>query len=213
MAGSLWLRMPSDLTRLDTASTGSRRCPAGGASSCRRIAASHLLVAFFLTVLLLGSATADQRPSEHQVKAAFLFSLASFVDWPESERVDTLSIGILGQDPFGDAFAPFLDKQIKDRPVQIHRSTRLQELPPCQVLFICPSEVRYLSQILAYLGDRSVLTVGETEGFAAAGVMINFYLEESKVRFEINVEATQRAGLRLSSKLLKLARLVEERQP
>ncbi|MFA6111066.1 MAG: YfiR family protein [Candidatus Latescibacterota bacterium] len=204
--------MPSDPTRGLAAGTGSRRCHARGVPSRRWTAVSLLLAVAFLIVLSPGSSAA-QHPSEHQVKAAFLFSLASFVDWPETEQADTLSIGILGQDPFGEAFAPFLDKQIKDRPVRLHRSTRLQELPPCQVLYICPSEARYLPQILAYLGNRSVLTVGETEGLAAAGVMINFYLEENKVRFEINVEAAHRADLKLSAKLLKLARLVEEDRP
>lgn len=204
--------MPSDLPRSRAAGTDSHRGLPCRVPSRRRTVVGLLLAVALLAVLSPDPSQA-QHPSEHQVKAAFLFSLASFVDWPETEQADTLSIGILGQDPFGEAFTPFLDKQIKDRPVRLHRSTRLQELPPCQVLYICPSEARYLPQILAYLGNRRVLTVGETEGLAAAGVMINFYLEENKVRFEINVEAAHRADLKLSAKLLKLARLVEERRP
>lgn len=175
------------------------------------------LLGFFLLLLgSLSSPAAAQQPSEHQVKAAFLYNFPNFVEWPEEALPDSatpLIIGILGEDPFGKAFAPFAGKTIKGRPVIIRRSTRLQELPLCHVLFICRSEAKNLPQILEYLQRRHVLTIGESEDFAQKGVMINFFLEENKVRFEINVKAAEQAGLKISSKLLRLARLVEEKRP
>lgn len=156
-----------------------------------------------------------QRPSEHQVKAAFLFNFPNFVEWPADVLTDTsttLTIGILGKDPFGNVFLPFIEKTVKGRKARLERSDRLQELPFCHVLYICESEKKYLPQILEQFRGRSVLTVSASEGFAQAGVMINFVLEKSKVRFEINVDAAEGAGLKLSAKLLKLARIIEKEQ-
>lgn len=181
-------------------------------SGCRKV--FSFLFALVL-VLLSAFPAAGQRPSEYQVKAAFLYSFPNFIEWPVETFADTattLTIGILGDDPFGNAFEPFAKKTIKSRQVVIRRSNRLQELPICQILFICDSEKKYLPQILEHLQGRSVLTVGETEGFAQAGVIANFVLQDNKVRFEINVAAAERAGLKFSAKLLKLALIVQEEQ-
>ena len=149
-----------------------------------------------------------QRPSEYQVKAAFLYNFTNFVEWPPSALPDTattLTIGILGDDPFGAAFAPFENKPNQGRILHIVRSTRLQELPFCHVLFITKSEEKHLPKILEYFANRPVLTVSETLAFTRAGGAINFVLRDKKIRFEINVDAAEKAGLKLSSKLLKLA--------
>lgn len=171
---------------------------------------------FVLGIVLLQSfPAAGQRPSEYQVKAAFLYNFPNFIEWPAEtspDTVTTLTIGILGNDPFGNAFEPFAEKTIKGRQVVVRRSSRLQELPICQILFICDSEKKYLPQILEHLKGRSVLTVGETEGFAQSGVIANFVLQDNKVRFEINVAAAERAGLKFGAKLLKLALIVQEEQ-
>ena len=177
-------------------------------------AAWIVLSALWATALMPSSALA-QRPSEYQVKAAFIFNFPNFVDWPEGAlpyTTTTLNIGILGKDPFGDAFAPFLSRAVKGRKLFIRRSTRLQELPFCHILFICESEKKYLPQILEHFRGRPVLTVGETEGFAQAGVMINLVLKGNNVGFEVNVDAVERARLKLSAKLLLLATIVEEPQ-
>ncbi len=152
-----------------------------------------------------------QQPSEYEVKAAYLYNFANFVEWPETshpETSPTLNIGILGSDPFGSAFETIKGKKIRDKTVAIHRSHRLADLRDSQILFIGNSERGFLPQILAELSGRSVLTVGESEGFTEQGVIIDFYTIDNKVRFKINVEAGTRSGLKLSSKLLKLAQIV-----
>jgi hypothetical protein len=176
-----------------------------------RVAACLILGA--LWAVAHSSPVAAERPTEYDVKAAFLYSFPSFVGWPNQALPDTasiLTIGILGEDPFGDAFRAFAHKAAGGRLAKIKRSTRLQELPLCHVLFICNSERRYLPQILEHLRGRPVLTVGDTDGFAEAGVMMNFRLEENRVRFDINSAAAERASLVVSAKLLKLARIVQE---
>ena len=152
-----------------------------------------------------------QQPSEYEVKAAYLYNFANFVEWPETSHPDTsstLNIGILGSDPFGAAFKTIAGKRIRGQLVAIHRSHRLADLRDCQILFIGNSERVFLPQILDELRGRSVLTVGESEGFTEQGVIIDFYVIDNKVRFKINAEAGTRSGLKLSSKLLKLAQIV-----
>ncbi len=149
--------------------------------------------------------------SEYQLKAAFLFNFARFVEWPaERSRSEgaPIIIGILGEDPFGEAFGPLLNKTISGRPLAVRRFTRMEEIRICQVLFVSSSHRKQLPRILEEAGRTAVLTVGETDSFAERGGMIQFLLEDNKVRFEVNVEAADKAGLKISSKVLTLARRV-----
>jgi hypothetical protein len=153
-------------------------------------------------------------PREHQIKAAFLYNFARFIDWPASAFADDstkMVVGILGEDPFGEDLDQTIQgKKVGGRGLAIKRFRRLEELEPIQILFISSSEKKHLTHILEALQGMSVLTVSEVDGFAQRGVVINFFLENRKIRFEINVDAAKRAGLRISSKLLRLARVVQE---
>jgi hypothetical protein len=153
-------------------------------------------------------------PSEYQLKAAFLFNFAKFVEWPAASFSDPRSpfvICILGADPFGHAMDDaLLGKMIGERGVAIERSKELADARHCQMVFVSSSEKSRVAEILDGLKGTSTLVVGETEGFAAAGGMIQFVLEDNRVRFLINTDATDRAGLKVSSKLLSLARLVHD---
>jgi hypothetical protein len=175
---------------------------------------SRLLPAMVVFILLCAPVRAQQ-PSEHEVKAAYLYNFANFVEWPSEPPPNTsttLNIGILGRDPLGVAFETIEGKKVRGQPVRVYRSHRLADLRDCQILFIGNSERTFVPQILADLAGRSVLTVGESDGFAEQGVIIDFYMVDNKVRFKINVEAGTRAGLKLSSKLLKLAQIVRTRE-
>lgn len=169
----------------------------------------------FLCVLLsacLGSQAQESAPTEYQVKAAFLYNFGRYVEWPPRARPPaSFTICVLGEDPFG----PVLDELIKGKSIQgmklvTRRPKQLEDAVNCQILFISSSENGRLEHILAVLHGRSVLTVGEAERFAHRGGMINFRLEGSKVRFEVNLDATEQAGLTVSSQLLKLARIIRE---
>ncbi len=151
-------------------------------------------------------------PKEYQVKAAFLFNFAQFVEWPPEvfpEKETALVIGVLGDDPFKGFLAEMVrGEKAGNRPLRIEYYRRVEELKQCHILFISNSESNRLEQILARLKNRSILTVGEADGFAANGGMIRFVAAGTKIRFRINNEAARAVRLTISSKLLRLADIV-----
>ena len=154
-----------------------------------------------------------QTPREYEVKAAFLYNFVQFVEWPADAFLDAQSpviIGILGDDPFGASLDEIVrDEKVNSRPLVIRHYQRVEDIKACQILFISQSENWRLEEILAGLKDRSILTVGDTDGFARRGGMIRFVTENNKIRFRINVEAAKTANLTISSKMLRLAEIVE----
>jgi uncharacterized protein DUF4154 len=153
-----------------------------------------------------------QSPTEYQVKAVFLYNFAKFVDWPQpvgNASLDPFVIGVLGDDPFGNVLdQALLGKSVNGRPLRVRRFKRAEDAKACQIVFISSSEGKHLQFILQSLKGTSVLTVGDTKGFADLGGVINFILEDDRVHFEINVDAAESAGLKISSKLLSLAKVV-----
>lgn len=149
---------------------------------------------------------ADEKPSEYSVKAAFLRSALRLVDWPGA-RPDPVAVCVLGEDPFGPALDAIAGKA-GDLTVEVRRPETAHQARACQVLFLSRSERTHLRAILAALEGANVLTVGDTEGYGEQGVALNFYLDGSKVRFEVNVEAARRAGVTLQTRLVSLGRPV-----
>ena len=151
---------------------------------------------------------------EYQVKAAFLYNFAKFVEWPAESFKDAqapLIIGIIGKDPFGETFNKLRDHHIEGRKLVIKRFAKAEDLEKCHILFISAAEKEHLSMILKITRDWPVLTVGDTKGLVQSGVIINFLIIENKIRFEINTDAAQRAGLKIRSQLLKLAKIHKEK--
>ncbi len=155
-----------------------------------------------------------QVAQEYEVKAAFLFRFAQFVVWPprsEGLTSDALSIGIVGQDPFDRALENVVNgKTVGGRSIIIKRFPKVDDLEPCHVLFVSASVSGELSGILKALRGAPVLLVGETDTFAEEGGIIELFLEDRKVRFKVNLRAAARAGIEIDSRLLSLARLVNE---
>jgi hypothetical protein len=145
---------------------------------------------------------------EYDLEAAFLVNFAQFVQWPPDTFAQTdtpIVVGILGDDPFG----PILDKiaageTIQNRKLVIKRSRQVKDLKNCQMLFIGKSERARLRKIFVSLGKASVLTVGETDGFTQQGGVTHFYVQGNRLRFEVNLEAARRKGLKISAQLLDL---------
>ncbi len=170
------------------------------------------LLGVVLTWLLLagdyGSAQ-EFRPTEYQIKAAFLFNFAKFVEWPSqafAAGTSPLVIGILGENPFHDDLARTIqNKTVDEHPVVIKELRSPAQATNCHLLFISTSEKNRLPEIMQSLKGASVLTVGEMDRFTENGGMINFILEGTKIRFQINKDAAARAGLKISSKLMNLA--------
>jgi hypothetical protein len=158
-------------------------------------------------------ASTETNPTgEYQIKAAFLYHFAQFVEWPEETFKDAgspLTYCTIGGDPFqGSLDAALNGKTIGARSFRVVHFRQSQEIHGCQVLFLGAGEKKLLGAILASVKGNSILTVGDSEHFVQEGGMIGFCLEENKIRFEINLETAQRAKLRISSRLLTLAKSV-----
>jgi hypothetical protein len=149
---------------------------------------------------------------EYQIKAACLLNFAQFIEWPAASFAAPdapIVVGVLGDDPFGTALEDtFQDESIQGRKLVVKRSRHVEDLKACHMLFISKSEKDRLTDILQSLGGASIVTVGEMDEFTQRGGIINFYLDHNKVRFEINTDAAQRKGLKISSQLLKRAKIV-----
>ena len=149
---------------------------------------------------------------EYQVKAAFLLNFTKFIEWPEMAFAGSdspIAICILGNDPFGGALDRLVEgESVSGRKVTVQRIKRAPSSKSCQVLFAGASEKDAL-KLLPVLGT-GVLTVGEGDTFARDGGMIAFVIENRRVRFEINQTVAETAGLKLSARLLNVAKSVEK---
>ena len=174
-------------------------------------------------LLALGIAVSDgvaaraesSAPTMPQVQAAFLFNFAKFVTWPNEafqHSGDALIIGVIGEDPFGSILEETIrDKTVMGKKLAVKRFASIQDAAHCHILFLGTSEESRLSQMMTALEKTNILTVSDMEQFAEHGGMVAFTVEDQKVRFNVNVGAVERAGLKMGSQLLKLARIVSDK--
>lgn len=179
-----------------------------------------LRVKVLFAVLLLAplprlAAVEDTAPLEYSVKAAFLYNFTKFVEWPASafEERGSLRLCVLGEDPFGKSLRTVVEgEQVQGRPITLLRIDSLGDPRSCHILFLARSEAERLPAVLAAVRGAPVLTVSEAPGALDKGVGVNFVLKDGKVRFEIHQTAVEGNGLKISSKLLRLAtRVLPER--
>jgi hypothetical protein len=155
--------------------------------------------------------------SEYLIKAGFIYNFAKLVEWPSTafpQPDSPIVIGILGDDPFGGTLDRIVtDKKINGRGFAVKRlkwGRDLKDLKDCNILFVSSSEKEHLDSVVDAMKWLPILTIGDAPGFARRGGIINFTLEDNKVRFEVNVEAAKHADLTISSRLLTLARIVPQ---
>jgi hypothetical protein len=170
-----------------------------------------------MVLLSFAVASEAQQTEEYRVKAAFLFHFAQLVDWPVEalgDEKNPLTFCTLGKDPFGgDLETTLQGKLVGTRTLRISHVKLPQEAQGCQVLFVGGNDRKEVAPLLAGLKDQPILTVGESDGFAKQGGMIGFSMENNKVRFDINVDAAAHAKLKISSRLLLLAKSVIGNHP
>jgi hypothetical protein len=149
---------------------------------------------------------------EYEVKAVFLFNFTQFVEWPKESFVDASApfvIGVLGHDPFGKALDDaVLGETVNGRRLIVQRYRTAGELKPCQILFIDGSVSAQASKALESLEHQGTLTVSDAETVGSRDVVIRFLEEDKRIRLRINVDSARSAGLTISSKLLRSARVV-----
>jgi hypothetical protein len=163
----------------------------------------------FALALAPSLAGASDGASEYEVKAAFLFNFAKYVEWPEGTfagPTDRIVICVLGENPFGTLLENIVkDKRVNGRELAVRETGSVSATAGCQVVFIAATERQRVDEILRMLAAQPVLTVGDAESLADRGVILGLTLSEKRVRFEANLNAARRARLKLSSQLLKIA--------
>ncbi len=160
-----------------------------------------------------GYALRAQSVEEHEAKAAFVLRLINFVQWPNEagQSHASLVIGIIGTDATSDALQRLASgKSVDGRTIVVRRLNPQSELENCQVLFIDASERNHVVSLLERIHGRSVLTVGESDGFGRMGGVVNLTLREGRIHLEVNIHAAERSQLRINSSLLSLATLVSD---
>jgi hypothetical protein len=149
--------------------------------------------------------------SEYQVKAVFLFNFSHFITWPNNafeDEYSTFVIGIIGDDPFG----PFIEaavegERIGSHVIRVKRFTSISEIQNCHILYIGTKDPDQVKKIINAVSGKNILTVGDTPNFARWGGMIRFYTEQNKIRLQINNTIARAEGLKISSKLLRVAQV------
>ena len=175
-----------------------------------------LLIVIILLAPINSSAQSQPAFSEYEVKSAFILNIVKFIDWPAElpgSGGKTFNIYALGNDPMCETLDNLSGKFAKGKTVSVKRVNSLRGLKDPDIIFVCRSEKNHIGDIMRFLENKSVLTIGDTDGYARKGIIINFYMEMQKVRFEINVEAARQAKLRISSRLLNLSRIVHDMPP
>jgi hypothetical protein len=170
------------------------------------------MVALLAVVLSAGTVRAADAPSrEYAVKAAFIYNFAQFTEWPADAFKDDsepLVIAVIGPNPFGNALDRAVhNKSVGTHPLAVRYYGEAREMGRCHVVYAGTSDPNKIREVIQAAGTSAVLTVGESEQFLTAGGAIRFFMEDGKVRFEVNLDAANQAKLKLSSKLLKLARI------
>jgi len=162
-------------------------------------------------LLLMGELCANaQQPTEYQVKAVFIYNFVNFVEWPSSafpEPVQPFIIGVAGQNVFENSLAQVVSGETyRGRRIEIRMIDNAKDAAECQIVFLsanCP----IIPEILSVTAGKAILTVSDSNDFLKNGGMIRFFLEESKVKIEVNQSKTASHHLQISSKLLRVAKI------
>ena len=181
---------------------------------CARRAAFMLLACLFLLPLRPARCDPVSGP-EYEVKAGFIYNFAKFVKWPPQALKKTPGILVLcfaSHDPAVDVFYKLEGKLIRGRKIKVVAYKGEACLEQSQILFLATQDKAFIQQVLGLVKGRSILTIGEVEGFAQWGGIINFFQANKRLRFQINIDAARREGLRMSSQLLGSAQIVREEQ-
>lgn len=162
----------------------------------------------------LGAGEGDANSNEYRLKAAFIYNFAQFTQWPDgafSAPDAPLVIAVLGKNPFGSMLEDTVKgKKIGQHAVTVKLAKSVDEARDAQVLFVATSEEEHFDEILTALKKSPILTVAESPKFQPAGGIIQLLLEDDKVRFSVSPDAADAAGLKISSKLLKLAKIYKK---
>jgi len=174
-----------------------------------------LIFVFIFQLSLFIPNVNSQTVNEYSLKSAFLLHVANFVDWPQSSKVNDNSkdfiICIYGDNPFDNTLKEVIEAKkmkIKGKKIKVHLINKLDEIKNADILFISSSEKYNLSKVLKLAEKLPILTIGDTEGYTERGVMINIFIFDSYLAFDVNMAVSKKIGFYISSKLLSRAKRV-----
>lgn len=171
-----------------------------------------VLLVFLLCFTPAVSGQQQGTASEAEIKTAFIYNFIKFVEWPTSvlpAAEQRMIVCVLGQDDIVRTLKRISGKVARGRTITVKHVADLKEITQCHVVYVGQSEKDYTGAIIG-AAPKHVLTISDVPSFAASGGMINFFMKENKISFEINVDTAEQAGLKLSSQLLRLARVVKD---
>ncbi|MEQ1816782.1 MAG: YfiR family protein [Nitrosomonas sp.] len=167
---------------------------------------AKLYLLLFCAILSYSPYVYAEELDEYTLKAAFLYNFAAYTTWPDSNNGNTFNLCIYGNDPFGNNLDTLMQKKrINDRTITIYRTNNIDRLDSCQLVFISRSSVDNLKAVINTLQDKPVLIVADSPGTIQQGVTLNMEIKDEKVTFEANLKVARKAGLNLSSQLLRFA--------
>jgi hypothetical protein len=184
----------------------------------RRAAPTSLLLAVLLSGCLSLQPSPQAEVEEFTLKAVFLERFTRFIEWPDESQVSNperpFILGVMGNKDFVELLISiYKDKSIRNKKVSISIVKDLRDISACHLLYIAESQRKHLQEILAVTRNKPILTVSESEGFAQEGVLINFFIKDGRLCFEINELAATNAKLKMSHLLLETAKVVFQTLP
>lgn len=171
------------------------------------------MLLFFLFVMMISPKTFAQS-NEYLLKAGYIEKFTHFIEWPDTTNINdstiTFSIAVIGENKFGNAIENiFKNAKVKNKAVRITYISSVDEVDNCMILIISESKKNKLDEILNYTKGKPILTIGETKGYGKKGVIINMFVDDNYIRYEINRTVLDKSGLKISSLLLSSAIIVK----
>jgi hypothetical protein len=168
--------------------------------------------AFSCLIIFAGNVGAEEKYSEHQVKAAFIYNFLNFVEWPQAmENESSISVCVLGQGPIDKYLTAIDGDHIRGKTIKINRIKNSHEAEKCYTVFLNVSEQNKTKELISHIKNYPVLSISDADDFTESGGIIKFIEEGSRIKFKINLKAAQKAGLKISSRLLRIAYIVGEK--
>jgi YfiR/HmsC-like len=178
----------------------------------------NYLSKFVILILILAGLVNDKQSfcqtRESLIKAGYIEKFTHFVDWPvpsiQNDSVSIFTIAVIGKNIFGEDLGDLFNRtKVKNSHVKIAYISTVDEIQNCRILFISGSEKNNLEKILHYTNGKPILTISDTKGFGASGVIINMFSEEDHILYEINQSSLEKSGLKINSLLLNYAKIIK----
>lgn len=166
---------------------------------------------FTMLITLPNSVISEHSSLQDELEAAFIYKFIKFIEWNDSSHInfeDNICVGILGEGPMKRALRTIEGKEVHGNKINISHFDNISEIGECKVIYISPDYSFDIGLHLEKLQKKNILTIGHKKNFAIQGGIINFIRVNNKINFEINLEQAKKSNIRISSKLLHLARIV-----